>query len=97
MRKIDFFVFFCDAFCEERGLDLDDHVAKVKEAVTAGFAKAREEQESLIRKYQAAGYNEDFLNHIAVVSKVFPRNSVITNQNKSGYANKFCLMAKTVF
>ena len=39
-------------FCEEHGLDLDDHVAGAKEAVTAGHAKAREMQASLIGKYK---------------------------------------------
>jgi hypothetical protein len=88
--------YFCDVFCEGHDLDLEDHVAGVKEAITAGFAKTREEQESLIRMYEAADYTADVLSRIEVVSKVFPRNPVITNLDKSGYVNKFYLKARTV-
>jgi hypothetical protein len=87
---------FCELFCDGHGLDPDDHVAGVKNAIKAGFASAREEQESMLSKYEAAGYDEDLLNGIEVVAKVFPRNTAITDLDKSNYINRFYLKAKTV-
>jgi hypothetical protein len=87
---------FCERFCDGHGLERDDHVDGVKEAIKTGFAKAREDQESLISEYQAAGYDEDLLNGIDVVAKIYPRNSAIHDQDKSKYINRFYLKAKTV-
>mmetsp|Transcript_23110 Transcript_23110/g.35657 ORF Transcript_23110/g.35657 Transcript_23110/m.35657 type:complete len:351 (-) Transcript_23110:130-1182(-) len=84
---------FIPRFCDDHGLNEEDHKNGLKEAMKAAFVKARadalnEKEAEYNKRFASRGYTKDVLNSVKVI-KVYPQDIRISAAMKSPYVNRY--------